>query len=170
MNGLSSGRRLDEMLSIKHGAVGKLYRAVSDAPAIGKNDFLPEGTKDGEMVIFEGRNSLPAFSRFQKRFVRRDGVIVGYNHQSVSPITGPGFFLLAESDSFLPKEVLFDYTQKPPFFPEMFPAYRPNDVGLSNLVYANMKDYCRPVAKGVVVGAAFKKGKAQHAYFSLTLP
>ena len=170
LDGLSAADRLEQMLSIKGFSVGKLYRAVSDGPAIGLDDFLPEGTKDGEMVIFEGRNSLPAFSRFQKRFVRRGEDIVGYNHQVVAPITGPGFFVLAPSDDFRPKEVLFDYTQKPPFFPEMYPPFKPNDVGLSRLVYANMKDYCRKVAKNVVVGAAFKHGKAQHAYFSLTLP
>lgn len=170
LDSLSASERLEQMLGITGSKVGKLYRAVADGPAIGKDDFLPAGTKDGDMVIFEGRNSLPAFSRFQKRFVRRDDAIVGYNHQTMSPVTGPGFFVLAASDATHPNEVLFDYTQKPPFFPEMFPAYKPNDVALSKLVYARMKDYCRKVAKNVVVGAAFKDGKEQGAYFSLTLP
>ena len=80
LDGLSASRRLEEVLGITGSGVGKLYRAMKDAPALGREDFLPEGTKDGEMVIFEGRNSLPLFSRFQKRFVRRDKVIVGYNH------------------------------------------------------------------------------------------
>jgi hypothetical protein len=33
-----------------------------------------------------------------------------------------------------------------------------------------MKNYCRRMAKGVIVGTAFKKGIPQGAYFTLTLP
>src|SRR5262245_60019621 len=49
-------------------------------------DFVPAHVPVGTQVIHEGRNSLPAFSRFQKRFSKseRDGVVYGYNHSDTS--------------------------------------------------------------------------------------
>ena len=53
--------------------------------------------------------------------------------------------------------------------PSVAPSGAPvNARGLSNLVYANMKDYCRRVARGVLVGAAYKNGKPENAWFTLT--
>lgn len=171
LDGLSSGARLEQVLGITGKRVGKLYDAVKDAPAIGIDDFFPKETPGGQTVIFEGRNSLPAFTRFQKRFCRgKDGVIVGYNHQTMSFVTGPGFFVLTAGDDTHPGEILFDYTLEPAFFPAGWPTYKKNTSGLSSQVYGNMKDYCRRVAKGVIVGAAFKSGVAQGAFFTLTLP
>jgi hypothetical protein len=34
----------------------------------------------------------------------------------------------------------------------------------------NMKDFCRRVGPGVLVGKAYKRGVAQNAYFTLTRP
>jgi formate dehydrogenase assembly factor FdhD len=31
-----------------------------------------------------------------------------------------------------------------------------------------MKDYCRHVARGVLVGSAFRNGKPENAFFTLT--
>ena len=171
LDGLSSAERLAQVLAVTGKRVAKLYEAVADAPPITVDDFFPTTTPDGKTLIFEGRNSLPMFSRFQKRFQRRNGRIVGYNHQTMSFVTGPGFFELVPGDETHPNEILFDYTRgEPPFVPDDFPAYKPNDKGLSNAVYAGMKDFCRRVARGVVVGAAFKNGKPADAWFSLTLP
>jgi hypothetical protein len=170
LDGLSVDRRLEEVLSITHGGVRKLYQAVADAPPFPVEDFLPPGTKDGEVVIYEGRNSLPTFTRFQKRFCRKGNDIVGFNHQWTAFAAGPGWFVANSGDDTHPGELLFDYTLPPPFFPAEFAPYKPNEQGLSRLIFAHMKDYCRRVAKGVLVGTAFKKGKAQNAYFTLTLP
>ena len=156
------------MLAVTGKRVPALYAAVADAPPMTIDDFFPPDTAEGTTLIFEGRNSLPLFSRFQKRFTKKNGVIVGYNHQSNAWITGPGYFVLTAGDATHPGEILFDYTIEPPFFPSGWPAYKPNASGASRLVYFNMKDYCRRVASGVVVGAAFKGGVAQNAWFSLT--
>jgi hypothetical protein len=169
LDGLPPALRLEQMLAITGKRVGKLYDCVADAPAFSPADFWPEGRKDDQTVIFEGRNSLPTFSRFQKRFCRRKDTIVGYNHQTFSPVTGPGYFVVAAEDETHPGELLFDYTQEPPFKPAGWPSYKPNKSGLSRLVYFNMKDYCRRVAKNILVGAAFKGGEAQGQFFSLTL-
>lgn len=168
LDGLSKDARLSEMLGITHGRVGKLYDCVKDAPGITIDDFFPKDTPDDETLIFEGRNSLPMFTRFQKRFCRRKGVVVGYNHQTMSFFTGPGFFVLTEADDTHPGEIIMDYTKEPTFDPPGWPTYKHNESGFSKLVYANMKDYCRRVAKGIIVGAAFKKGVPQNAYFTLT--
>jgi len=171
LDALTQDERVAQVGAVTGSRVGKLYDAVKDAPAIGIDDFFPPETKDGDTVIYQGRNSLPMFSSFQKRFCRqggKGGVIVGYNHQSMGFVTGPGYFVLTPGDDTHPGEILFDYTQEPPFFPEGWPAYKRNDSGLSRAVYMHMKDYCRRVARGVIVGAAFKEGVAQKAYFTLT--
>jgi hypothetical protein len=172
LDSLSPDARVEQMLSVTGKRVAALYDLVAGGPPVRIADFLPEGLKDGEMAIFEGRNSLPAFTRFQKRFVRKGKDVVGYNHQiSAVPtglFTGPGYFVTLDGDETHPDELLFDYTITPPFFPSQFPAYKPNESGLSRLVYANMKDYCRRVARGVVVGEAFKNGKRENAWFSLS--
>ena len=126
----------------------------------------------GATITYEGRNSLPMFSRFRKRFTRTaDGLVFGYNDQptpGVGRLTGPGYFIVTEADEAHAGELLFDYTKPPPFEPAGWPAFRPNDRGLSRLVFMDLQDYVRQVAPGVVVGIAFKQGKDQDACFSLT--
>lgn len=170
LNALPQEQKLAEMLSISGSRVGKLYRAVAGGPPVTIASFMPADAKPGDTVIYEGRNSLLAFTRFQKRFCYgKDGGVVGYNHQTMGWFTGPGYFVCADGDETHPNELLFDYTQEPSFFPEGWPKYKKNTSGTSTLVYAHMKDYCRRVADGVVVGEAFKNGKAVDAFFSLTM-
>lgn len=171
LDSLSSTERLAEVLGMSGRGVAALYDAVADAGPLPIEDLLP-ATEKGTR-IYEGRNSLPMFTRFQKRFVRlSSGEVIGYNHQTMSFVTGPGYFVVREpsGEGALGKELLFDYTAAPPSEPEGWPTYKPNDRGLSKAVYAHMKDYCRPVARGVLVGKAYKNGVSQDAYFSLTLP
>ncbi|MEM9693961.1 MAG: hypothetical protein AAGA56_15545 [Myxococcota bacterium] len=165
---LSDERRVAEATALRGGQVKKLYEAVGGGPPLSLDDFAPEGSR--QAFVFEGRNSLPTFSSFQKRFARvSSGQVVGYNHQAMAFVTGPGFFVVRPADATadVPDELYFDYTAVPDGFPEGFPAYKPNDAGLSNLVYKGMKDYMRSVADKVVVGHAFKGGKPQSAYFVL---
>ena len=123
-------------------------------------------------MILEGRNSLPAFSRFQKRFARIGNVIVGYNHQITSFVTGPGYFIVRPPTpgEAKPDELFFDYTTDPPGIPTGWPAFKPSDEGMGRLVWMNMKDFCRRVGPGVLVGKAYKRGVEMGAYFTLTKP
>ncbi|MEZ4441952.1 MAG: hypothetical protein R3B72_22855 [Polyangiaceae bacterium] len=171
LGGLPPRERVEEALSLRNKEVGQLYRAVAGGRETKVEDFCPEAAKTGATVIFEGRNSLPAFSRFQKRFCRLpSGQVVGYNHQTMSFATGPGFFVVKAADigADVPGEAYFDYTAEPESVPEGWPEYKPNDAGLSNLVYKGMKDYMREVAENVYVGEAFKGGKSQQQFFILT--
>jgi hypothetical protein len=173
LNSLPVAQRVAEVLGITGRGVGRLYKAVAGGAPPTLEELVPAGTKG--TVIYEGRNSLPAFSRFQKRFLRLEGDrVIGYNHnaQLVTLFTGPGYFWVrpAIGEGEHASELVFDYTEAPPTEPAGWPAYKPNDQGLSKLVYGNMKDYIRRVARGVVVGKAYRNGVDQHAYFSLSSP
>ncbi len=124
---------------------------------------------EGEVVIHEGQNSLPLFSTFQKRVVRRGDVIQGYNHQSMAWLVGPGHFLVKQAEDPLPG-AHFSYLDVAPTAPPEFPAIQRNEQGLSTLVYAHMIDYLRRVSRHAVIGAAWKKGKATGDYFMLVRP
>jgi hypothetical protein len=170
LNGLSPAERVEESLSPRGSEVAKLYRAVAGGTTVAVADFVPKNAPATETIIFEGRNSLPAFSRFQKRFARlKSSQVVGYNHQMWGFATGPGFFVLkpASDDADVPGELYFDYTTEPDAVPDGWPAFKANDRGLSNLVYATMKDYMRKVATDVYVGEAYKRGKSEKQFFIL---
>lgn len=172
LDGLSPSARLEQVLSVKGKGVARLYHAVEAAPPLTLEEIVPQGHKG--TLIYEGRNSLPMFTRFQKRFTRTKSgsAIIGYNHQTMSVVTGPGYFVVkpASGDGPHPTEPYFDYTEDAPEEPAGWPPFKPNDRALSRLVYMNMKDYIRRVARGVIVGKAYKLGGDQKAYFSLTLP
>ncbi|MFW5741592.1 MAG: hypothetical protein ACOC1F_14670 [Myxococcota bacterium] len=174
LDGMDPRERVGAATAVKSGLVGRLYDLVRGGSPLRLVDIVPSSTPAGATVTFEGRNSLPAFSRFQKRFTRTaDGLVFGYNHQplrAAGALTGPGYFRVVEADEQHPGELLFDYTQPPPFEPAGWPAYRPNEAGASRFVFKDLNDYVRKVARGVVVGAAFRHGKDQDAYFVLVSP
>jgi hypothetical protein len=170
LDGMSAEDRMSEALALHGSEVGRLYHAVAGGRTLAPTDFVAKDTPVGTTVIFQGRNSLPMFSSFQKRFARvASGQVVGYNHQTWAFATGPGFFVVqpASDDSDVPDELYFDYTTEPDEAPGGWPRYKPNDSGLSTLVYKNMKDYIREVATDVVVGVAYKLGKNQNQFFVL---
>jgi len=170
LDDLSHAARLEAVTAVGGSLVGRLYDAVGGSEPLTLEDFVPVG--ESGTVIFEGKNSLPAFSRFQKRFARVGDIVVGYNHQLMAFATGPGYFTVKPPTpgETHPDELFFDYTAEPSTFPAGWPAFKPNSLGLSRAVYMNMKDFCRRVAKGVLVGKAYKLGVAQNAYFTLTKP
>lgn len=170
LDALTPSKRVEQVGAIGGRLVGKLYDAVDGNDPLTFEDIVP--ADEHGTVILEGKNSLPAFTHFQKRFARVGDTIVGYNHQVTAFATGPGFFIVREPSSVEPHptELFIDYTTDPPGVPQGWPPFKPNDVGLSRLVYMNMKDFCRRVSKGVLVGKAYKLGVAQNAFFTLTRP
>ena len=170
LDALDATARLEQVLAVTGRGVKRLYEAVEGGTPPTLEELVPSGTEG--VIIYEGRNSLAAFSRFQKRFVRKGGLVLGYNHQTMSFVTGPGYFVVhpPAGSGDHGKELDFDYTKSPPSEPAGWPAYKPNERGLSQFVYGHMHDFVRRVARGVVVGKAYRKGVDQGAYFSLTLP
>ena len=117
-----------------------------------------------------GRNTLPAFKLFEKRFMRVDVGQVdlwGYNEGPTRNLVGPGYFVCRQSDQLDIASVIIDYEQLPPQAPEGWPEIKPNDAGVSRLVYAYMHDYLRKVSEHVTIGRAYRKGKESPNYFTL---
>lgn len=123
--------------------------------------------KEGEVVVHEGQNSLPAFNVFQKRVVLRDGVVQGYNEQWTSFATGPGHFLCRDEGT----GAYFDYREVAASAPGEFPPIASNDRWIAALVYGGMVDHLRRVSKHTIVGKAERKGiTLGEQYFVLVRP
>jgi hypothetical protein len=132
------------------------------------DDLVPRDTRPLQPVRHIGRNSLPLFSRFEKRFFRLGDVaaVGGANFQSTSALTGPGYFTAAPTAE--RTEVVIDYDQIPDTAPQGWPALADNRHGIGRLVYGGgMIDTLRRVSKHVSIGAAHKHGHAPSAYFAL---
>lgn len=121
---------------------------------------------EGDIIIHEGQNSLPAFTRFQKRFVLRSGSVQGYNHnpRTISWFTGPGHFTARAAE---PDELVIDYDDVPSDVPEGFPTLVDNASGTRRLVFGGMQDHLLRVSRRVVIGRAFRGGRFQPAWFAL---
>ncbi len=120
-------------------------------------------------VIHEGQNSLPAFTRFQKRFhiPSTTGAAQGYNHNpgSISWFTGPGHFSARVIDE---RCLHIDYVVMPPSVPSDFPPLVDNASGSRKLVFGNMIDLLRRVSAHCTIGRGVKHGKDMSAWFMLT--
>ena len=133
LDGLSSVDRVEAIQSLGGAKLqGKLYHAVGGAPPVTLTDLVPPDAAPLDEVIFYGKNSLAAFTRFQKRFCRPPGVrgqdeLWGYNHQSLGWLTGPGYFVVHEDGR---AGAAIDYRQVPPEHPPSWPDVRPNGRGL----------------------------------------
>ena len=144
----------------------RLYEVVAGADRVTLADLVPPDAPPLREFIFHGKNSLPAFTHFQKRFCRaasRGDELWGYNHQSLAWLTGPGYFVVHEE----PAGAAIDYRAVPPEGCPTWPPVRPNDAGLSRFVYMDMVDYLRRVAHDVFIGSAHRNGKELGNYFVL---
>lgn len=126
-------------------------------------DLVPPETPPLTQVIHEGRNSLPAFNHFQKRFCAPSEAhsagdtrerLWGYNEQSMRPLTGPGYFVAHEDSE--AGEVCIDYRAVPPEAPATWPDVVPADNRLGRFVYGGTVDRLRRVSEHVTIGRAFK--------------
>ncbi|QDG50833.1 hypothetical protein FIV42_08840 [Persicimonas caeni] len=134
--------------------------------------IVPSEKGSLEEVIHEGQNTLPAFRKFQKRFCRpsRDQrqsnreVLWGYNHQTMSPFTGPGYFVAYEDEE--SGEVWIDYRELPTERPDEWPKIISNKARLGRFVYHGMVDRLRRVSQHCTIGRAYK-GKPMDAWFVL---
>ena len=149
-------------------------KAVASAP-LTLEDFVGAQVAPLTEVIHEGRNTLPLFKLFQKRFCRpqgRDDVLFGYNEGSTRALIGPGYFIARSTagDGAMEEQgaIVVDYYDVPSgAVVAGWPQVIPNNQGLQRFVYNRTRDYMRAVAPGVTIGAAFKEGKPLGAYFVL---
>lgn len=158
--------RVDTIRNWDRDVMAKLYEAVKGYRKVTLDDYVPPGTSALQQVIHHGKNSLPAFTLFQKRFCKPaegSDKLYGYNHQTMAPFTGPGYYVsYVEGD-----EVFIDYTQIPPAKPEAWPPIVQNEARLGRFVYSGMIDIMRGISTHVSIGRAKKKGEMMDAWFVL---
>lgn len=172
LDGLAHADRVEATRALGRAEQRRLYEGVDGFLPLHLADLVPPTVPDLVEVRHHGKNTLPAFTRFEKRFCRPVGSdaekpesLYGYNHQSMGIVTGPGYFVASE-DAGRP-EVLIDYNRVPPVHPDGWPAIRRNEVGLSRFVYGFMVDTLRRVSEHVTIGSAARKGRDIGSWFVL---
>ncbi len=172
LDGLDSHSRPRIVRRLGRGDQRALYAKVEGFRPVGLTDLVPPDRADLVEVRHLGRNSLPAFTIFEKRFCRLPGsapeapeAIAGYNFQALSPLTGPGYFMAVEDPA--TREVLVDYRRLPDQKPSNWPEIRSNERGLARFVYGFMVDRLRRVSEHVTIGSASRKGRELGSYFVL---
>jgi hypothetical protein len=167
LDALPEPERIDAVRSLDGAHQAKLWRLVDGFAELSLDDIVPASTPTLAPVRHYGRNSMPLFKIFEKRFYRSSegGQLAGANFQTMSPVTGPGYFVL-EHD---PKrhEVLVDYRALPRSKPSDWPQIVDNGAGISRFVYGFMVDTLRRVSKHVTIGRAARNGKPMSAWFIL---
>jgi len=179
VNGLESrlpamddAERIRTVRALKKADMVRLWDAAAGRETSAA-DFVSAHVPVGIEVVHWGKNSLPAFSSFQKRFCRAeggDGVVYGYNWNGIPSWTtlGPGYFVGHWDEA--ERAFGLDYYQTPPAaarLPAGWPAIVPNERGLQRFIYGQMVDYMRKVAEGVTIGRAWRHGKMTDNYFVL---
>jgi hypothetical protein len=172
LDDLSHAERVEAIRAATRRDQRKLYGAVDGSGQVRLVDLVAPAVGALETVRHYGKNTLPAFTHFEKRFCRgrdadpaRPEELYGFNFQAMSPLTGPGYFVAVEDRS--RDEVLVDYRRVPPERPRGWPAIRRNEQGLSRFVYGFMVDTLRRVSEHVTIGSAARKGKDLGSWFLL---
>jgi hypothetical protein len=160
-----SGQRLAEVRKVSGANQARLFAATKGRSGLTLGSIVPVDTPPLTEVIHHGRNSLPMFNVFQKRFARvsDSDVLVGYNEQSMRWATGPGYFMAREEAG----EIAIDYRVLPDVKVDSWPDILSQSARLGRLVYYGMVDMLRPVSSQVTIGRAWKGGKVTNNYFLL---
>lgn len=173
LDGLAPALRVAVVRRLGRGEQRRLYERAAGFAPLGLSDLVPPDRRALEPVRHYGLNTLPAFRVFEKRFCRgpdedprAPSALAGYNHQTMQPITGPGYFVAVEDAQ--TREVLVDYTRLPEERPDAWPAIRSNERGLARFVYGFMVDRLRRVSEHVTIGSAARKGRELGSYFVLS--
>lgn len=162
--------RVATVLSIKPKELAELWELVSGRNVDARH-FVPADAGALKPVIHHGKNSMPTFSRFQKRFCVPETEateVYGYNHQPFLWATGPGYFVgSTSSEADAPASFLIDYARLPAKVPEGWPRIVPNSTRLGPIVYAGQVDYVRGVSEHVCIGRLYRRGKSRDIWFIL---
>jgi hypothetical protein len=168
--------RRDAVLGLRPRELATLFESCADAPTRQLTDLVPAAVPPLFEIIHDGKSSLPAFNRFQKRFCRPPATdareLWGYNEQSMRAVTGPGYFVVYRQDASETgvDETVIDYRRLPPNKPDAWPPIRSNSARLSRFVYAGSVDVLRRVSAEVTIGRVYKSDKAIDVWFALVRP
>jgi hypothetical protein len=169
LDALDAESRVREIREMPGRLQARVWQLAGEAAPYTLEDLVPAQLGEGKPVILAGKNSLPMFTHFEKRFARVGGKVVGYNHQPMSWITGPGYFtVVTATQPERQKELLIDYTQVPEApvsVIEGWPRIKSNSSGFSYFVYNKLHDYLRRVSRDVVIGEATRMDKPMNSFF-----
>ncbi len=172
LDALTPAERIQAIRQVGRSGQRRLYELAEGFRELCLEDLVPPNRAALATVRHHGRNTLPLFTRFEKRFCRpadaepgRPDRLYGYNFQSTSFATGPGYFV-ARSHG-IRSEVLIDYRELPAERPPGWPEIRGNERGLARLVYGGMVDTLRGVSEHVTIGSAARHGKDLGSWFLL---
>ena len=168
------GERIEILESIDGRAQAALWKAAAGGP-VTIEEMVPRELGPLVPVVFHGKNSLPAFTRFQKCFCRpsQDGPtdqLWGYNYQPtrwLAPLTGPGYFVAYDSSSPI-GSVAVDYRRIPTERPSSWPELHDNRYRLSRFIFNGMIDYMRRISEHLLIGRATRGEKELANYFLLS--
>jgi hypothetical protein len=171
LDGLAEADRIDAVAHLRRRELAALYEAAAGNPPLTLIDFVPADVAPRTEVIHEGKNSLPLFTRFQKRLCRAPGAasteLWGYNEQANRLFTGPGYFVCHQDRG----QLVIDYREVPAAAPEDlppgWPRIIPNSARLSRFIYNGTVDVMRRVSDRVTIGRAHRKDKPMDAWFAL---
>lgn len=172
LDGLSFEARRSAVLALDPKAQQTLWD-LTVGRAVTLDDLVPPDRGPLETVRHYGRNTLPAFKRFEKRFCRpaadapQQGVLWGYNEGVTRKLIGPGYFIVRATPDDSRGAAVVDYYHVPAGKPADWPKVRPNEWGLQSLVYAKMHDFLRGVSAGVTIGRAYKRDRQTSNFFVL---
>ncbi len=176
LDGLSHADRVVAIRSLGRAHQKKLYEAADGFGPLALTDIVAPTVPAFQPVRHHGKNTLPVFTHFEKRFCRgsdadpaKPDELYGFNFQTMQPLTGPGYFVAVEDTN--RREVLVDYNRLPDGdlagWPDGWPEIRSNERGLSRFVYGFMIDTLRRVSEHVSIGSAARKGKDMGSWFIL---
>lgn len=174
LDGLDAQARIAASTSLNGAQQAQLWEAAANAAPLTLGHFVPNNIQPLQAIIHYGKNSLPLFTKFQKRFCKAEAAantpnLWGYNEQVLKVFTGPGYFVCkATKPGDLDNGgVVIDYTDEPTGKAEGWPTFIPNNKRLSRFIYNGTKDYMRGVSQHVSIGRASRADKWMDNWFVL---
>jgi len=162
LDGLDGANRVAECGELSAAGQKRLWELATAAALPGGGDLIPAGQ---DTSVFAGRNSLRVFSRFQKRFARHGVEVVGYNVHPLGWLIGPGYFMVELGPPGMP--LRFDYSRVPTAAPAGWPRVSDNSSALARPIYGGLLDEVAWLTADVLIGSAFRGGRALGSYFVL---
>jgi hypothetical protein len=162
LDGLNVADRLAECGALTATRQKRLWELATAAPWPHGGDLVPAGQ---DTAVFAGRNSLAIFSHFQKRFTRQGAQVGGYNVHPLGWLIGPGYFMVEPGAPGMP--LRFDYSRVPTAIPAGWPRVSDNSSVFARPVYGDLLDEVAWVTLDVLIGSAFRGGRALGSYFVL---
>jgi hypothetical protein len=160
--GLNPADRVAECSALSATLQKRLWELATATARRGAGDLVPAGQ---DTALFAGRNSLTMFNRFQKRFARQGAEVAGYNVHPLSWLIGPGYFTVVLGPPGM--ALRFDYSRVPTAAPVGWPRVSDNSSAFARPVYGGLLDEVAWVTTDILVGSAFRGGRALGSYFVL---